>query len=69
MQDFVPTEKQFWEDCSRSWATGLHPTIAIINQSEEIGQRRMLQKYGFKVLLIDEWGTSKHCPICLQNPW
>jgi hypothetical protein len=29
-----------------------------------VGMRRMLVKHGFEVYLLDEYGTSKHCPQC-----
>jgi hypothetical protein len=32
-----------------------------------IGMRRMLKHQGFQVLLLDEFGTSKHCPECHQK--
>jgi hypothetical protein len=32
-----------------------------------MGMRRMLRHQGFQVLIIDEFGTSKHCPECHQK--
>ncbi|KAI8388005.1 uncharacterized protein BYT42DRAFT_558601, partial [Radiomyces spectabilis] len=32
--------------------------------SQSVGFRRLLVKHGFRVLVIDEFKTSKCCPTC-----
>jgi transposase len=45
------------------WDSSRH-TFKGQTVTKGIGFRKMFRKYGYKVYLVDEYKTSKTCPLC-----